>query len=243
MASKKKSAVDELLQAASDLRPREVKQLTFDPVAARNPAKKGLALIEGQRAVLKKKFPGFVLAEFDSLLELLDRVAEQQRLVQLATSNGALKDALPTALSWRKQLLSLAQGLAVSGKVDAKKVAAIESGTGPSDNLRDVVDLAALLAPFKAQAESLYGAGALANAVTAAKAGLAALGGDGNDDVQLKATRELRDRYATVFLTRWDGLKAAVAALFGYSAVEQRVPSLSPGSAKKSPPVPQPTPS
>lgn len=233
MAAKKSQKSDVLVQAARDLRPREVAPLNIDPVAARAPVKKGLAVLAGERSTMKKKYPGFEWSDFESLLPLLDRVAEQQRLVQLATSSNSLAVTLPAAQAWRRQLLGVAQGLAAAGKVNGKTVAAIEAGFGASDNLRDVSDLVALLTPFKAQVEALFGRDALAQARAAADAGLASLGGEGTDDQALKAARELRDRYATLFIARWDRLKAAVAARFGYREVQRLVPALSTGGAKK----------
>ncbi len=244
MAAKKVQKSDALLLAALDLRPKEVSSLNIDPVGARAPVKKAVALLGDNKAELKKKYPGFDWSDFESLLPLLDRVAEQQRLVQLATSSNSLSVTLPAAQAWRKQLLGVAQGLATAGKVNAKTVAAIEAGVGPSDALRDVKDLAALLAPFSAQVESLFGKDALTLANHAADAGLASLGGEGADDKTLRAAKDLRDRYFTVFSTRWDRLKSAVAALFGYREVDRLVGSLSSGGAKKQPGtvVPPPNP-
>jgi hypothetical protein len=244
MAAKKVQKSDALLQAALVLRAKEVSSLNIDPVAARAPVKKGISVISDEKSELKKKYPGIDWSDFDSLLPLLDRVAEQQRLVQLATSSNSLSITLPVGQAWRKQLLGVAQGLAAAGKVNGKTVAAIESGFGASDSLRDVKDLVTLLTPFKTQVESLFGKDALTIAERAADAGLASLGGEGSDDKALRAARDLRDRYATVFSQRWDRLKAAVAVLFGYREVERLVPALSAGGSKKQPDtvVPPPKP-
>jgi hypothetical protein len=244
MAAEKSQKSDALLDAALALRPKEVSPLNIDPIAARGPVKKGIAVISDEKAELKKKYPGIDVSDFESLLPLLDRVAEQQRLVQLATSSNSLAITLPIAQAWRKQLLGVAQGLAAAGKVNGKTVAAIESGMGASDSLRDVKDLVTLLTPFKAQVESLFGKDALTLARSAADAGLASLGGEGADDKALRTARDLRDRYATLFSQRWDRLKAAVAVLFGYREVERLVPALSQGGAKKQPDtvVPPPKP-
>ena len=235
---------DALLSQALDLHPKEISQLSIDPVGARRPIIKTLALIKKHRPQLKKQYPGFDLNAFDALLELADRTAANQRIVQRATGSGSLKELLPPATIWRRQLLLIAQGLALSGKVDRREVAAIENGVGATDTLRDVGDLVKVLTPFKAQVESLYGAGALSHAADAANAGLAAVGSGEADPESVAEARDLRDRYGTLMVRGYDRLKAAVAALFGYREVENLVPPLATGTKpsktpKDEPPTPE----
>lgn len=232
MAAKKQQG-EVLEQAALALRPKEVTQLSFDPLTAKAAAKKGLAAIAKRRAELKKKYPGIALSELDALPELADRIAAQQRVVQRASAAGNVAELLPVTASWRRRLLALAQALAESGAVEAKALAAIEKGTGPGDLVRDVSDLVQLLTPVRAKVEAFAGAGALTTAKAAADAAIAALGGGAANVEQVADARDLRDRYASVFAARHDRLRAAAAVLFGYREAAALVPSIVDGSARK----------
>ncbi len=205
----KKAKSDVLLEAAQALRPREVTQLSFDPLQAKHAVSDGLKALQKHRAALQRSYPGFVLAELEVLPELCDRIAEQQRVVQKASSAGAVAEVASPAQLWRRQLLLIATGLSLGGGVDARSLAAIERGSGLADNLRDVLDLAVLLAPHRTKVEALHGPGALAKAEQAARTALDALGGGTDRSVLVKDAAALRDRYATLVVLRHDRLRAA----------------------------------
>lgn len=236
MAAKKSG--DVLLKAANDLREKEVSQLAFDPATAKAAVSDGLKRLAKHRAALKKGYPAFTQAEFDSLPELADRVAAQQRLVQKAVSGGVVAELVPPALEWRRALLPFAQSLAARGLLNAREVAAIATGTGTSDNLRDVLDLVKLLGAHKSKAESALGAGALSQAQAAAEAALGALSSGRGATEAVEAAADLRDRYATLLTRRHDRLRAALAAVTSYREAGALVPPLADGSRKKQPATP-----
>ena len=110
----KTQKVDVWLQKARKLDPKAVQQLTFDPVFAKASLREGLKQLGKWRTQLQKNHKGFKLDELDALLELVDRVIVQQRIVQTAVSGRALKDVFPAALEWRRKLLPFAQSLAAA---------------------------------------------------------------------------------------------------------------------------------
>lgn len=234
----KKQAGDVLLKAANDLREKEVSQLSFDPATAKAAVSDGLKRLAKHRAALKKGHPAFDQTEFDSLPELADRVAAQQRLVQKAVSGGVVAELVPAALEWRRALLPFAQSLAARGQLDAREVAAVAAGSGTSDNLRDVLDLVKLLTSQKSKAESALGAGALSQAQSAAEAALGALSSGRGASEAVEAAADLRDRYATLLSRRHDRLRAALAAVTSYREAGSLVPPLVDGVRKKQPATP-----
>jgi hypothetical protein len=230
---KKQKKGDWLFDLAMDLRIKEIIQLSFDPATAKAACSDGLKRLSKYRVTLKKRFPGFALAQFDALPELADRLAAQQRFVQKAVSGGVVGELVPAALAWRRQLLPFAQTLAAKGDLDAREVAAIAAGAGTSDNLRDVLDLVKLLTPLKSKVESLLGAGALAAAQEATEAALGSLSTGRGASEAVQQAADLRDRYATL-LVRWhDQLRAAFAAVVGYRDAGALVPPLVDGSRAK----------
>ncbi len=233
----KKQQGDAVKSAALALRPKEVGQLSFDPLYGKGATKKGLVFVDKYRAVLKKKYPGFDLSELDSLPELADRIAEQQRIVQKSSQAGSFTDLVPELTSWRRRLMSSAQALAETGAVDRKALAAIEKGSGPADLARDVADLVELLTPQRAKVEAFIG-GTLSAAKAIADAAIAALGGGATNEKAIATARDLRDRYASLFVARHDRLRSAIAAVTSYREAETLVPPLFPGNPGKKPGAP-----
>lgn len=244
MAAKKvsKPKADVLLAAALELKPREVIQLSFDPLQAERAVNKALLALKKHRGELSRNYSGFDLGEFDALPEICERIALQQRVVQKSSGGGALAQLAPAALAWRQQLFPLAAGLAVTRVVDPKDVAAIEGGKGVQDNLRDVEDLVALLTPHRAKVEAVFGADALAKAQAAARKAIDTLGGLSPTSEATTEAAALRDRYATLLVTRYDRLRAALAAVTSYRDAISLAGPLSDGrtTSKKeaSPPTP-----
>ena len=235
MATKKK--VDALLQRAMDLRPKEVVRLGFEPLAAKAACRDGLTRLKPFRAELKKRYAGFDLDELDALPELCDRVIAAQRTVQQATKQSAA-DAITQAQSWRRRLVPIAQALAETGDIDARAFAKILTGSGLSDQLQDVVDLAALLGPVKSKAEALAGAGGLETAAAAAREALGAVGvGKAAPEAAVEASA-LRDRYATLVSRGHDRLRAAMAAVSNYAEAGVKVPNLNSGGRPRKSPSP-----
>lgn len=239
----KTQKVDVWLQKARKLDPKAVQQLTFDPVFAKASLREGLKQLGKWRTQLQKNHKGFKLDELDALLELVDRVIVQQRIVQTAVSGRALKDVFPAALEWRRKLLPFAQSLAAAGLIDSARVESIVKGQGPVDNVTDVADLVALLRPQNKRVEAMFGAGALNHAENASTEALAALGVSRKPSVEVEAAAELRDRYATLVVLGHDRLRAALAAVTSYREAGALVPPLSSGAKAKQAdtPVTQPT--
>ena len=238
----KKKSVDGLLEAALELRPKEVVRLAFDPLTAKGACRDGLAKLKPHRTELSRASPGFDLSELESLPSLCDRLIAEQRKVQLAISGPSAAAALPAAQVWRRKLLPLAQSLAEAGTLDGASLARILKGVGVSDQLQDVLDLVGLLAPRRALVEAAHGSGALAQAEDAARKAVAALGKGKAPTEEVGVAAELRDRYATLITRRHDRLRAAMAALTSYRGVEQLVPSLSEGRGSPATKKPVPSP-
>ena len=91
-------------------------------------------------------------------------------------------------------------------------------------------ELVDLLTPMKAAAESVLGAGALANASAAAKAALAAIGSVGEDNSE---EGDQRDRLATIVTQLHERLRSAVAAVTSYNEALSLVPPLASGGGAK----------
>lgn len=219
MAAKKKASkpkADVLLAAALALKPREVIQLSFDPLQAERAINKALLALKKYRSELLRNYRGFDLSEFDALPEICERIAVQQRIVQKLSGGGVLAQLAPAAHEWRRQLLPVAVGLSVTRLIDPTDVADIERGTGTQDNLRDVLDLVELLTPHRAKVEALYGKDALSKAAQAARAAIDALAGLKGSAEQVAEAAGLRDRYATLLVERYDRLRAAFAAVVSY---------------------------
>ncbi len=238
MAAKKKtaSASDGLLDAALKLSPKEKVQLSFDPLIAKNACKRGLAVIDDHEKVLKAKHPGFDLAELRALPELCDRTqAARRAAVQARKPGGDVGELLASALSWRRRLMGLAQSLAEKGgAIDPRELRRIEAGKGATDNVQDVLDLLALLAPVEAVVRAAHGQTALADARAAASAAIEGLGGSVAETKESRSAVDLRDRYASLVVARHDRLRAAVAAVAGYRAAAALVPPLyDPSAAPK----------
>lgn len=225
-----KVTLETLLERAQDLRPKEVVRLQFDPVEAKRACNTGLKTAKKHARPLREKFPGFSLDELLLLPDLCDALKNAQRKAQNASSPARSREIINGATKWRRALLPLAQTFAEAGKVDAREVAVIASGTGVSDTVQDVLDLVELLAPMKTAAESVLGAGALGNASSAAKAALAAIGSVGEDNSE---EGDQRDRLATIVTQLHERLRTAVAAVTTYNEAATLVPPVASGGGAK----------
>lgn len=225
-----KVTLQTLLRRAADLRQKEVARLQFDPVEAKRACSTGLKTAKKHTRILRDQFPGFAVDELLLLPELCDALKNAQRKAQNATSPARSREIISGAVKWRRALLPLAQTFAEADKIDAREVAVITKGTGTSDTVQDVLELVDLLTPMKAAAESVLGAGALANASAAAKAALAAIGSVGEDNSE---EGDQRDRLATVVIQLHERLRSAVAAVTSYNEALSLVPPLASGGGAK----------
>ncbi len=241
MAAKTQKA-DVWLQKARKLDPKAVQKLNFDPVEAKPALREGLKQLGKWRAYLIKNHKGFNLAEFDALLELVDRVIVQQRIVQTAVGSRPLKEVLPAALEWRRKLLPFTESLVAGGRVDGARYAAVLKGYGSVDNVTDVADLVALLTPHVKLVEAAFGKGALTQASLASNEALAAMGVNQAPTVEVEAAADLRDRYATLVVQGHDRLRSALAAATTYRDAVTLVPPLVRGSSPKKADAPSDTP-
>jgi hypothetical protein len=232
-AVKKKVAEQALLLEAAGLNKREVQQLGFDPLVAKRACRKGLEFVDEHQKGLARDHRGFDLAALRELPELCDLVLQAQRDTQrLRKRGGDVLTELNTALAWRRRLLGLAQSLSeAGGSVDPRELRKIETGKGSTDNVQDVLDLAALLAPVKAAVDAAHGADALTRAQAAASAALFALGGTGAETPESRKAAERRDRLATLVVLRHDRLRVAVAAVTSFREAASLVPALQQASA------------
>jgi hypothetical protein len=234
----KKSVVDSIDTAAAALNKAEVKQLKFDPLFAKTACDTGLKLFKPHRGELKAKYSSFNLDELDELPVIADRLRAVQRRIQTASGAAGSLESILEGLSWRGQLMPIAESLAKANKVDQKKVGVITRGRGQSDNVQDVLDLVALLTDHRAVVEAIAGANALTSATNAANRALGKQGTTGELDADAV---NRRDRYATLLTQRHDRLRSAYAAVTSFAEALEQIPALrSGGSVKKQPEPPAP---
>ncbi len=220
---KKSPPTDPLLDLALSLRAKDVQPLRFDPLDAKRAMQKGYKALLKHARRLEADFPGFDLDAFAQGPELCDRVRQQQRkAVQQVTASGSLGQILG-AVRFRKTLMPLAQSLASVGKVPHAELDKIARGRGQTDQVQDVAELAALLAPLKATVEAALGAGVLERA---AQAAATALGAQGSIDAGDDESADLRDRYATLVGQVHERMRAAAAAVTSFNEAVFLVPSL-----------------
>lgn len=222
--------LDSIDTAAAALSKAELKQLKFDPLLAKKACDTGLKLLKPYRAALKAKYVSFNLGELDELPAIADRLRVEQRKVNNTSGAAGSQESILKGLSWRSQLMPIAEGLAKAKKLDQKKLAVIVRGQGPSDNLQDVLDLVALLADHRAVVEAIAGADALTSATEAANLALGRQGTIGELDAE---TIDRRDRYATLLTQRHDRLRTAYAAATSFAEALERVPPLRSGGGPK----------
>jgi hypothetical protein len=238
---------DVSLNRAQALDKSAVVRLRFDPAVAKQVTNAGVAFIAPHRATLAKDHPGFDLVAFDALPMLCDRILDLKAQLDESRRVRGVKprDLIARALEWRRKLMPLAETLAATGKLDGDRLARIHAGAGSVDNVRDVIDLVALLDPHRAMAEDLCGANAFTLATDAANQARAAMNLGDPDSEASTAAGDLRDRYATLVEQDHDHLRIAVATLTSYRKAEAIVGSLTTrvGSGKAStPPEPVPGP-
>lgn len=237
-----KAKTDVLLSKALSLADGEVVQLAFDPLNAKRSCTDGLSYLEKRAERLLREHPGFDLEGLRALPELCDRVSAMQHEVDKARGarTAGVVELVDEALAWRRRLMSSADSLVVSGKVDGKELAKIRAGTGRVDHLRDVIDLITLLAPHDAAVAAVFGADALEQAGLAANEALTALGYGPNDPEVTRMAADLRDRYATLVVRGHDRLRSAVSALSTYKNAGEVVTSLANRTASKARVTPDP---
>jgi hypothetical protein len=228
---------DLLESQARAIEKSNVTQLSFSPLEAKRAAQTGLAVLTSLLGRLKKQWPTFDFEAVKRLPEVIDRTMVQQRaLEQARVASGAFD--LSEAFSWRGRLLPLAVSLMRSGHIDEKRVRMIETGTGATDSLQDVVDLVELLQEHAEVARAVVGPGGLEAARTCAQETLSALGRAPGDPMAANEARDLRDRYATLAVRLFDRLRVGVAVATSWKEAEAKVPALSSGrrsAAKKVP--------
>ncbi len=219
---------DALLVAALALAQGDVSRLTFEPLAAKRQCSTALNRLAKFRGELQRDYPRFKLAEFDALPELCDRIRAQQYELKVAPrpNEGMLAARAPAALGWRRSLLSLAAAFSETGLVSPPQLAGIKQGKGLVDNLHDVIDLVTLLTPLRARVEAALGKGALTEARAAAVRAIDVAVAPRRRSDEALAVAALRDRYATLVVTRHDRLRAAFAAVVGYREAGLQVPPL-----------------
>ncbi len=223
----KASKVDAIDSAAAALSKAEVKQLQFDPLLGKRAGDVGLKKLKPYRKELARDYKAFDLEELDELPVIADRLRAEQRKVQMASDAAGTLDSILSALGWRQQLLPIAQGLAKAGRIDQKRLDAIARGTGQTDNVQDVLDLVAVLTAHQAAVEGIAGPGSLASATTAANLALGKQGTTGEGDPH---AAQRRDRYATLFVKRYDRLRVAYAAVTSFADALADLPGLRAGA-------------
>lgn len=207
-----------LLELAQSLPPESVLQPRIDPLVAKRACATGLEYLEHFAPVLAKKYPGIDLAELQLLPALCDEYGTAQRAVG---AEGSLTTAESRALvelafEWRRKLMPIAESLAISQGVSAQAVAKIRAGYGTSDNIRDVIDLAAILGPHHVAIDALLGPKSLPVAEAAAKTALAAMGSVTRSTAQSRSATDLRDRLGTLIVRGHDRLRTVVALVSTY---------------------------
>ncbi|MBI3185978.1 MAG: hypothetical protein HYZ28_27900 [Myxococcales bacterium] len=231
---KKATSGDPLLNAALSFRKAEVQKLWFDPLEAKSACREGLDALAPYEAKLVAEHPGLNYNQLKALPEVCDRLMGAQRAARkVQIRDGITIPSVQEALEWRRKLIPLAESLKESGAIDARELARIRAGAGPSDNVQDVRDLVGLLGPYRRSVELLHGDNALATAKEKAQAALEALGVISGKDSKSREAAELRDRYGTLVFTWHDQLRAAAAAIVGYRDAALLVPPLKEGRTPK----------
>ena len=237
------SVIPDVCQARAQALPKgEVVRLRFDPTVAKQVTNVGVAFIASHRPALVKDHPGFDLEAFAALPMVCDRILALQAAVDESRKVRPVKtrDLISAALEWRRKLMPLADTLAVNGKVDADRLARIRAGSGPADNVRDVLALVELLQPHESLVETVCGAGAFTTATESAQEALTAMHLGAPDSEETTEACDLRDRYATLVERDHDMLRIAVATQTSYREAETIVGSLitRAGKAKVTEPAP-----
>lgn len=207
---------DVLVKRAADLPQSAVQpHLHIHPVLAKRAFTAGLAFLAEHDAEISKRYPGLELEELRSLPALCDRLGDAQHAVggESPIHSKASRALFAAGLRWRRKLMPVAATLAANGKLDQDALAEVRAGNGTADNLRDVIDLVELLQPHNALVELACGHSALAEATTAARAALDAMGSQTTSTAERRRAIDVRDRIATVVLMGHDRMRVAVALM------------------------------
>ena len=223
------------LAAALALDPREVPVWNGNANVALHNVTAGAAAILAERPALAADpdAPRVDVARVERVPSVAEAlVFATRRVANLLDDASDLKVELATAYKLRELLLTSAVSLVAAGALDARAVAAIQSGSGSIDCAQDLIDLAAL---FRANVDKVAGrtpvtADDLRAAATLGTALLARLkpGGVAPDAVRSEKAVEaasIRDRMGAL-LTREYGYVAKIGGYRWGHALAEHVPLL-----------------
>ena len=146
------------------------------------------------------------------------------------TSTGAIGELQARASALRSLLLTSADALAQAGVLSMRDIDKIRAGRGWIDAATDCIELAAL---FRNNAAALRGKTAVtaAQVMESARVGTELLGrlkpkGTPKTSNGLKAEVDLRDRFWTLLVNRYEVLRRAGGWLFGMDHMDENVPAI-----------------
>lgn len=200
-------------------------------------ANRGVEALLERRAQIEKDLPGISMGEVEAIPALaLGAVFAASRAAQ-AQAQGADEPSISTMLmrarDLRALMLSSAESLVRAGLLPERAVEKIRQGRGAMDAAQDCVDLAAL---FRSNAGKLRGKTPVsaANLAEAANVGSelltmlkpkAARSGKGAGK-ELMAAVDMRDRFWTMLVRRYEKARRAGVWLWGEAEVDEHVPLL-----------------
>jgi hypothetical protein len=198
-------------------------------------AKRGVEALLERRAQIEKELPGISMSEVEAIPALaLGAVYAASRVAQAqGADEPRISAMLGRARELRGLLLSSAESLGRAGLLAERAVEKIRQGRGAVDAAQDCVDLAAL---FRANAGKLRGKTPVsaANLAEASNAGSelltmlkpkAARSAKGAGK-ELTAAVDMRDRFWTLLVRRYEKARRAGVWLWGEAEVDEHVPLL-----------------
>ncbi len=237
--------VDVSLSRAQALNTEAVVQLGFDPLVAKQACNAGLDFLSTHQETLAAKYPGFDLEALRALPTVCDRIVRLQYSLSTTRTGESVqvRELISVALEWRRRFMPIAESLALTGKLDAVALEAVQAGAGVPDNVNDVIRLVELLTPHASFVAELWSDHALEEANAAAEKALKTLKRIAPDSASVRASSDLRDRYATLVVHDHEMLRLAVAVITAsYRQAEAIVGPIRGGAGRKAKPAPEETP-
>jgi hypothetical protein len=225
----------ELLSTAEKLDSREVKPFPRSALALYTNLKTAAAVLLKNTEKLAQEVSQEVIAQIKQAPSLgLAFVFSARRVESLyANAPSGIQEMLDEARPLRRLLLKSADACAEAGIVPIERVQLIYKGRGPIDHAQDCVDLAALFREFEKvlQNKTPVEASQIDRCAVLGSKLLDALRSSSSPDAALLSTDleealELRDRFYTLVVQRYDRLWKAAAQILDRKEIEKVFPPL-----------------
>ncbi len=191
---------------------------------------RGVAVVLTQRDEIGKALPGVNITELEELPSLVHATIFANLAVDRSLPASQIPAILPRARTLRGLMLKFADGLADAGLLPRPKVDGIAAGSGPIDTAMDCIELSSLYLHY---ASNIAGKHPITDDQVreAGEIGKTLLGllkpGRARLDASSPAPgADLRNRFWTLVVRRYDVLARVGAFLFGVEAVNAKVPPL-----------------